>query len=175
MRDEERQALTEALLRLADGDRSAFDTVYEQIWPQVRSACARGVGEADADDVAQIALIKVFERASSFDPALGDGLAWVLALTSWECRTARRAHSRRRDDPWVEEIACDSSPERVMLSADLGRALHRAMAELSREDNEVLWQSATGGERSPMLAATFRKRLQRALARLRQVWRARHG
>jgi RNA polymerase sigma-70 factor (ECF subfamily) len=66
----ERIALHDSLGRLADGDRAAFRPVFELAWPRVRDVAARMMANAaDAEDAAQSALLKLFERAGEFDPA----------------------------------------------------------------------------------------------------------
>ena len=45
----------------------------------------------------QQALLKLFERASEFDPEL-DALSWALGIAAYEVRTARKWRLRRRED-----------------------------------------------------------------------------
>src|SRR4051812_36910792 len=82
--------------RLADGDRSAFEPVYASLWAPLRAFCRRALPADDADDAAQHALLKVFDRASSFEPER-DALTWALALAAWECRTLRKRRMRARE------------------------------------------------------------------------------
>jgi DNA-directed RNA polymerase specialized sigma24 family protein len=49
-----RQAIHEAMVRLFDGDRTAFDVLLDELWPVIISFAERGVGRgADAEDIAQ--------------------------------------------------------------------------------------------------------------------------
>jgi len=49
-----RKVIHQAMVRLADGDRTAFDTLLDELWPVVLSFAQRGVGGgADAEDIAQ--------------------------------------------------------------------------------------------------------------------------
>jgi len=58
----------------------------------------------------------------------------------------------------------------VVLIRDLEDTLREALGALSAEDAETLRLFAHG-QRPPVAAATFRKRLQRTLTRARSAWR----
>jgi RNA polymerase sigma-70 factor (ECF subfamily) len=53
---------------------------------------ARLVGDSDADDVAQEALTRAWQRRTTFDPARGTLRSWLLAITADQ---ARRWRTRR--------------------------------------------------------------------------------
>lgn len=168
---------TEALIRLADGDRSAFDTVYEASWPRVHALTRKMMaGEAEAEDVAQTALLKVFERASDFDPERGRALPWILGLTAWEVRTWRKKRSRRREDFDDIEIVSEHRVSDQVERAELAALLHDLLDDMTPNDLNTLLASAGLAERPDGVApATFRKRLERAMGRLRTAWRKEHG
>ena len=173
-----RDPLTRDLLRLADGDRSAFESVYAVARPRVERLVHRLLaGDPDVEDVAQRALIKVFERASEFDAGRGPALPWILGVAAWECRSHRKSRVRRREVP-VEappERAATDCPERALLDAELEQALHAAIGTLAPADRETLLAALEHTRRPDVPGATFRKRLQRALTRLKSAWRAEHG
>lgn len=145
--------------RLADGDRSAFDPVYDAVEPQVRGVCRRLLGDGpDADDAVQQALIRVFERVSDWDPARGPALGWVLTTAAWEARTLRRRNVRRREAP------LEAEPAAVEVREPLEDVVRAVAATLDPIDRDALL-TALAGERPA--GATFRKRLQRAIGRVR--------
>lgn len=166
------------MARLADGDRSAFEPAYAALWPVVRSFCRRLLGDDDAEDAAQLALMKVFDRASSYDPGR-DALTWVLALASWECRTVRRRRSRAAETDLgaVEEIAAfaGKTPESCAINAQLEAALVAVLGTLEDSDRETLRMTLLEDGPTTLSPATFRKRRQRALEKLREAWRRMHG
>jgi RNA polymerase sigma-70 factor, ECF subfamily len=171
-----RSEIQELLARLARGDRSAFDPLFERLWPLVRGFTARCLPLAEADDAAQEALLRVFFRASEFDPSR-DALAWVLGIAGWEIRTVRTKSRRRREDAekaGVDRADGSPSPEQAAMRENLVRALDAAISELPAEDASTLLAYARG-ERPDLPGPTFRKRVQRALARLRSHWRYDHG
>lgn len=161
--------------RLADGDRSAFDRAFELTWPRVLALATRWVGPASADDVAQRALVKLFERSHQYDPAR-DARSWIVAVALWEIRSERRRtfrSSRRRPESsrWVEPVDPAETAEERLLREELRLHLGSLLGEMSALDQETLLGYARG-DRTP--GARFRKRLERALARLRRRWEARH-
>ena len=160
--------------RLADGDRSAFHPVFESLWPLLRRFAARHLHPGDADDAAQEALLRVFRRAAEFDPSRS-ALAWALGIAAFEIRTARRKRQRRREDAvpgGVFESARDPAPtpEETAMQADMETMMRNALGTLRPEDAETL-RLYSRGERAHVAAATFRKRVERALTRLRAAWR----
>lgn len=164
------------MVRLADGDRAAFVPLFTALWPVVRRFTARVLGGgAEADDAAQTALMKIFARASEFDVE-GDALRWVLGTAAYECKTLRQKQLRRRESAGVdvEQASREPSPEDTAIARDLQAAALAALGELRPADIETL-QAVMQGTRPDVPSATFRKRLERALERLRSVWSSRHG
>ena len=170
----ERRALSTLLARLADGDRDAFAPLFDRLWPIVRAFAGRVLGhDADADDVAQRALVSVFARAGEYD-STRDGVAWALGITAWECRTSRRTRERRRESAEPIEIASTSpSPEDAMITADILSAFDVVAGTLAPEDRAAL--GIDDGDGTSVAPATLRKRRQRALVRLRHAWSRLHG
>jgi RNA polymerase sigma-70 factor (ECF subfamily) len=141
----------------------------------VRGFAGRHLPPADADDAAQEALLKVMRRASTFDGERS-AMAWAIGIAGWEVRTMRRRKQRRRETPEVSAGARPDpalDPEAALLVRDLETTLTTALGALRPEDVETLRMYARG-ERPPITPATFRKRLSRALARLRLAWRTTH-
>jgi RNA polymerase sigma-70 factor (ECF subfamily) len=163
------------MARLADGDRSAFDGVFERLQGPLNRLCLGFLGnEADAADATQEALQKVLERASDYDPARR-ALPWALALAGWECRTVARRRQRRREVPEAEAgVRPGADEEEAFAQRKLVEAAMAVMGTLSEQDRETLtatfWEEA-----GPVAGATFRKRRERALTRLRQAFWRIHG
>lgn len=171
----ERAELRRLFERLADGDRAAFGRVFALLWPRLRAFAARLVGHADGEDAAQAALLKVFSRASEYDRGR-DALAWALGIAAWECRTLRKRRARRREESALPPAAVRDgapSPEEAAIDRDLRDAAAEILGELRPIDIETIASIASG--RRAVAGATFRKRMERALARFRLAWRARHG
>lgn len=172
-----RAALSVALARLAGGDRSAQREVFDAAWPVLRSFCRRYLGDApEAEDAAQKALIRLFEQAPHYDVER-DALAWALELAMWECRTARRRRGRERAVVLSSEaLAVADATESPFAAAerrDTEAALAAALSSLPEKDREVL-ADGMSAEAAGVQPATWRKRRERALSRLKLLWSARH-
>lgn len=147
--------------------------MFAHLWPLIRSLAARYLPAIDVDDAAQGALLKLFERASEFDPSR-DAVAWAVGLAMWEIRTVRRRSWRRRDTAEVDDADLPlggASPEERAIAAGLAAAVQQTLATLRPDDREALLRFARD-ERST--GAGFRKRLQRARERMRAAWRMRY-
>ena len=170
-----RAELHKQMARLADGDRRAFPPVYEALWPVLRRFVAGQLPESEAEDVAQESLLKVFCRASDFDSER-DALSWALGIAAFEVRTARKRALRRREK-LSDRLPCirtAESTEEEVIARDLQAAALEVLGTLQPSDIETLL-SAAGGRPAPVGPATFRKRVQRALNRMRVAWRTKHG
>ena len=181
MLDESRREVLDSLVRrLAEGDRTAIRPCFELLWPVVRSYCRRLLGgHEDANDAAQQALEKVFSQAASYDPSR-PALPWVLAIATWECRTVRKRWSRSREVGTELDSAVPGgggSPEERFIHVEQEHSLKEIMSELSPSDQTTL--RSVLDEVQPAArtvgGATFRKRRERAIARLRHLWRELYG
>src|SRR5262245_40014132 len=124
------------MVRLADGDRTAFDPLFDALWPVLRRFCRRALGnDADGDDAAQEALVRVLARAGDLERDR-DALTWALTLAAWECRTVRRRRQRRRDDvALADDVAGgDDAPEAIAVRRELLAAASDALDSLSATD-----------------------------------------
>lgn len=164
------------MVRLADGDRSAFDGAYALLWPALLAFCKRTLVSSDAEDAAQLALLKVFDRASTFLRGK-DALTWAITIAAWEVRTIRRRHSRSRSTPIEgdEHVSPAQDPERIATDHELVEAAQAILGSLSPDDRATL--ASTFAEETPagVSGAAFRKRRERAMTRLKEAWRRIHG
>lgn len=168
----QREALHRDLTRLAEGDRDAFHPVFVRLWPVLRAFARSRLDEADAEDAAQEALVKVFARAAAFDPAR-DGLSWALGIAAYEVKTLRRKRQRRREAPEPPERQGldDPAPGPQEIAVEREReAMVKAALDAVGECDAATLRAFASGDRPAIPSATFRKRVQRALARLRARW-----
>lgn len=173
---ESRRDLHLAMVRFSDGDRTAFHTVFDGLWP-ILFAFTRGMrlGSADAEDAAQRALLLVFSRIADLDPER-DGVAWALTLAAYEVLTIRKQQARRRETPaeaLTETRDARPGPEEATIAEDLRRCLREAVGELKEADRVALEELLADAELDP--SERGRKRRYRASERLRTWWRRVHG
>lgn len=170
MDPEQKEELKMLMVRLADGDRAAFDPMFEALWPIVHRFSARALhGSADAEDAAQVAMMKVFSNISRFDPAR-DPLSWTLGIAAYECKTLRQKRLRRRETSSSEnELSSErASPESEAIARDLEAAILEFSGSLPEGERKALF-AHLAGRRPPGDNPTFRKRLSRSLERLRRA------
>ena len=157
----------------ADGDRAAVEPLFAALWPIAVRYAHKLIGDATlAEDVAQDSLTALFGQLARFDRQR-DGLGWALAIVTWQCRTARRKIQRRGEVAEVVDGAIDDDLE----LRDLVRAALAELELLAPRDRDVIAAAISDDDelRRTLAPTTFRKRLERALARLRTSWRSRHG
>lgn len=166
----------------ADGDRTALTPLFHALWPVVVGYATRFLGDrALAEDCAQDALVRLFGQLDRYDRER-DALTWALTHTHWQCLTLRKQRLRRGEVGELGEVRDTSDPRTVdgrtlAEERELVRDALATLASLPPRDIEVLTAALTDDDalRRSLAPATFRKRLERALARLRTSWSSRHG
>lgn len=156
------------MARLAAGDRGAFEPLYAALRPRALGLCRRYVGDAEAADIAQSALLKVFARASEF-AAGRPCLPWFYAIVANELRASKRQRARLslEADPAGATPAAEAPADEQLLARELERALALALDALDASSAEAI-NAVLGRAPLPGVApATFRKRVSRAYAKLR--------
>jgi len=104
--DEPPSGPDDLLRRVARGDENAFSQLYEMLAPRVFGLARRVLRDpAQAEEVAQEALVEVWRTAARFDPAKGSATSWVLTITH------RRAVDR------VRSAQAGADRERRVLAA----------------------------------------------------------
>ncbi len=166
----------------ADGDRASVEPLFAALWPIVVGYAARFLGDAAlAEDCAQDALVRLFGQLDRFERDR-DALTWALTHATWQCRTARRSRQRRGETS-LDAAPVGGAPQEIhderesAVDRELVRAALDTLATLPARDREILYATLTDDDelRRAIAPATFRKRLERALGRLRLSWRSRHG
>lgn len=85
--------LTELLLRIAQQDRAAFATFYEQTSRRVYGLARRVLIDPElSEDTTQEVYLQVWNTADRFNPAAGSPMAWLMTLAH------RRAVDRVRSE-----------------------------------------------------------------------------
>ena len=163
------------MAKLKQGDRTAFDYVYKNSWPPCLSLAKSFLSkEEDAQDAAQAAFLKVFSRASQFDPEK-DALTWVFALVVYECKTLHRKKQRLRESHTdLESIDDhDGEMELKLIEKKMRLQARELIKDLKPMDQEVILKVIN--EEESQKGALFRKRLERAIKRFKQAWEKRYG
>lgn len=79
--DTERNRLIEALVRVAQRDRSALRQVYDMTSAKLFGVCLRISADRDAaEDILQDVYIKIWNRAGRFDAGRASPITWLCAI-----------------------------------------------------------------------------------------------
>lgn len=171
----DREQLDRWMTAAAEGDRAVLDPLFRELWPLVTRYATRFLGDSTvAADVAQETLVKLFGQLDHYDRTR-DALTWTLSIATWECRTVRRKIERRNETGNVPERMLDGTA--LLEGRELVRAALATLETLAPRDHEIIAAVLEDDDklRAALAPAVFRKRLERALARLRLSWRSRHG
>jgi RNA polymerase sigma-70 factor (ECF subfamily) len=169
----------ELLRRTARGDERAFASLYDVLAPRVYGLAKRVVRDAaQAEEVAQEALVEVWRTASRFDSARGSATSWVLTITHRRAvdrvRSAQAGADRERrvaaasvDTPYddvVEEVTASLEHQQV----------RRCLTGLTGLQREAITLAYYGGytyrevaEKLNTALPTIKTRMRDGLIRLR--------
>ncbi|GAA2396113.1 RNA polymerase sigma factor SigK [Catellatospora methionotrophica] len=139
----------ESLLRaVARGDEAAFTRLYELVAPRVYGLARRVVRDpAQAEEVAQEALVEVWRTASRFDPARGSATAWVFTITH------RRAVDRVRSEQAALDRVQRMAPEPTQTPAD--EVVEQATARVQRQQVRRCIKTLTDLQREAITLAYY--------------------
>ena len=92
---DDKAALIVAIART--GDRAAFSNLFMFFAPRVKSYLLRlGMGNGEAEDLAQETLLTVWRKAASFDPERAGASTWIFTIArNLRLDAARRAVGER--------------------------------------------------------------------------------
>ncbi len=166
------------MARLSRGERAAFDPLFRALYPRALRLARVRLVDDQASDAAQSIMMKVFARASEFDPGR-PVLPWFYAAAANEIQTAHRRAARQERRAVAEDRAhglpAAEDPERLALERELRACLARAIASLDEASAEAIACLLEDRAMTGVSATAFRKRVSRAYARLRLLLRGSHA
>ena len=135
--------------RARQGDHAAFNELVERHQAAVhRAALSAGTPAADADDVAQEALLLAYRRLGSFR---GDASfkTWLLTITWNQAINHRRSSGRwwkRVDDTFETALVASTagSPEDLAADGQMRDDIRRAITGLPRKLRDALLLAQSG-------------------------------
>ncbi|HYD72015.1 MAG TPA: sigma-70 family RNA polymerase sigma factor [Candidatus Binatia bacterium] len=169
------------LVRIAGGDREAFAAAFARYAPRVKSYLLRlGAPGAIAEDLAQDAMVSVWRRAASYDPAKAKASTWifVIARNAWIDKLRReKVELAYRETSSVPEESADEPPDEAAMRMQTEEQVSAALATLSDEQRQVVQLSffedmphAEIAEALSLPLGTVKSRLRLALIKLRGHW-----
>jgi RNA polymerase sigma-70 factor, ECF subfamily len=169
----ERMTDGELIARVGEGDRSAFELLYERYARPVFALALRRLGDRGrAEDAVQETFTSIWRSASSYRRERGPGAPWLYAVA----RNAIIDRGRARTEPPAEVPETPSGEaepaERVESNWTAWR-VHSALAELPEKERVVLelayWSEMSQSEIAEFLQiplGTVKTRTRAALGRL---------
>ena len=176
----------ELLRSVAAGAPEAVDAWFRAEHPEVYRLCFGFLAHrAEAEDVAQDAMLRILEKLPEFDPARSYR-AWRTTLVLNRCRDRLRRSEARRE---AEERAALARPEGIlpdpgdrMQRTEVEEVLRRSLAALPPREREVFVLRDLEGLETAEVArslaigeSSVRSLLALARARLRSLLGARIG
>lgn len=170
------------LIRIAGGDRVAFRDIYAAASPKLMGVLMRILGSrSEAEDALQEVYTRIWARARRYDPELGRGMSWLIAITrnlAIDRLRARPAEARRRvHDAEAAARVPDSRPgvEAGLIAQGQARAIVDCMETLEPDRAAAVRGAYLQGlsyqdlaDRHAVPLNTMRTWLRRALLRLRE-------
>jgi RNA polymerase sigma-70 factor (ECF subfamily) len=167
------------LLRVAQGDQSAFSELYDLIAPRMLGLVRHVLKDhAQSEEVVQEVLLEVWQTAPRFDPNKGKAVTWMLTMAHRRAiDRVRSAQSSRDRDTRVGirdlDREFDSVAESVEIRIEHDR-VEKALSRLSELQRQAVELAYYGGyshsEVSEMLGVpmgTVKTRLRDGMMRLR--------
>jgi RNA polymerase sigma factor (sigma-70 family) len=160
-------------------DRAAFAELFGYFAPRIKAYLLKqGAAEAQAEELAQEAMIMVWRRAATYDPAKAAAATWIFTIARNKRIDALRQERRPDFDPQDPSLVPAAPPaaERAVELAQQAARLARAVADLPPEQSELVRMAYFEDKAHGQIAAetalplgTVKSRLRLALARLRQA------
>ena len=172
------------LRRVAQGDRRAFEELYDHFSGILFSTVYRVLNSQEAaEDVLQEVFIQIWEKAPLYDPARGKPITWAVTLARNKAIDRLRSTQRRsrlqdevqRESETFEQFDDRSSFDEV-ASGERGQLVRAALEKLTKDQRQAIelafFSSLTQTEISERLnepLGTIKARIRRGMMRLKDV------
>lgn len=155
------------------GDREAFSKLFRHFAPRLKAYVMRsGADAASAEEVAQEAMVQVWRRAATFDPARAAGTSWIFAIA--RNKRIDLIRRERRPEIEVEDEGTVPAADAEFDAEENRRALGRALENLPAEQSEILRKAYLEDKSHSDIAAetglplgTVKSRARLGLSRMR--------
>lgn len=171
--------MSAALARVAETRcRTSFELVYEHFAPRVKAYLLRlGASDAQAEDLAQEAMLKVWRKCALYDPKKAAASTWIFAIARNLRIDALRKEVRPELDPNDPALSPAPEPaaEDVIDRAQRDERVREAFRNLPGPQEEVVKMYFFEDEPHSAIAeklglplGTVKSRLRLAFAKVRE-------
>jgi RNA polymerase sigma-70 factor (ECF subfamily) len=170
--------------RVAQGDRRAFEELYDRFSGLLFSTAYRVLNNQEAaEDVLQDVFVQIWEKAPLYDPSRGKPMTWAVTLTRNKAIDRLRSTQRRnrlQDDVQRESETFEQFDDRssfdAVASGETGQLVREAIRKLSKDQREAIelafFSSLTQTEIAERLnepLGTIKARIRRGMMKLREL------
>ncbi|MBU0724453.1 MAG: sigma-70 family RNA polymerase sigma factor [Alphaproteobacteria bacterium] len=159
-------------------DRAAFAELFAHFAPRLKTYLTRiGSGGEMVEEVVQEAMLMVWRRAETFDPAQASASTWIFTIARNKRIDALRRVRRPEIDPEDPALVPDAPKpaDEAMAESQRDAAIKRVLKTLPEEQAALLRQAyfedkshSTIAAESDLPLGTVKSRIRLALAKLRQ-------
>jgi RNA polymerase sigma-70 factor, ECF subfamily len=167
--------------RIAEGDDSAFTSLYERFSPPLYGMAFRMMNDAkEAEDVLQEGFTYIWRKATSYDSSRSSPFAWAVMIV--RNKAIDRLRVRQRLERLRDKVTAEGSffQDKDETSAneptlrERGVLVRSALQQIPQEQRQALELSFFGGLTHEQIAdrlgtplGTIKARIRRGLLRLR--------
>ncbi len=173
------ESQVQLLRRIAANDRQALAEFYDQIAGPLFSIATRILGDAhEAEEVVQDVFLQIWEKAATFDAALGSPFHWAMRIA--RNRSIDRLRARQRRTKLAEQFhenfeITTKGPAAVELGEEAVVQIRSTVGSLPADQRRVIEMAFFGGLTHFEIAAalgeplgTVKARIRRGMMKLRE-------
>ncbi|MFL4477524.1 ECF RNA polymerase sigma factor SigK [Paeniglutamicibacter sp. ORCA_105] len=162
----------ELMLRIAAGNESAFEELYDRLSPQVFGLVRRILkDQAQSEEVTQEVFVEAWQQASRYDSARGKAITWLLTLAHRRAVDRVRASQASKDRDLRQGIkefqASYDDVEETAIQHDESRRVIQALERLSETQRDAIQLAYFGGYTHIEVAELLRIPVGTAKTRIR--------
>jgi len=156
--------LEQLLIRCADKDPAALETLYQRVSGQLLAVVLHILRRRDlAEDTLQEVFIRIWQQAGQYDQLRGRPLAWMISIARYRAidllRGQRRTVSLVEDDLPEEFVASEDPSESIEESSRTQRALKDCLRILTVPQQRSLALAYQAGLSHEAVAASMQQPL----------------
>lgn len=159
-------------------DRADYARLFEHFAPRVKAYLVRlGMTPANADELAQEALLSVWRKAHMFDPAKANASTWIFRLARNLCIDRMRREKLQFYDTDIDYDAPDPDERHGGEQAILATRMAESIRALPEAQAQVLYLSYYEGRSHSEIAqaigiplGSVKSRLRLGFDKLKQLW-----
>lgn len=165
----------ELLRRIALRDHAALGELYDRVAGVLFATAIHILGDRrEAEEVVQDVFLQVWNKAATFDGALGTAFHWTIGITRNRCidyLRSRQRRSRLLDEAIQEaggEAPASATTASKPLSAEELAAVRRAVEGLPPDQHQAIAMAFFGGMTHQEIADKLKEPLGTIKARIRR-------